>query len=109
MKSMSRAFNSIEYPIHGRTANECWDFKSRYEDEDVKTLKLLVELTPDQGEVEKRIMITHNSPLVYTNHIIRNLGMHLNKVTATVSVPYNGRVSEKPGATRGANRLRRIV
>lgn len=66
-----KPYDGIEYRIHGRTANECWDFKKIDGDDSKTSLHLTMDLVPEDGEVEKIIQIRSGEPVMYTNHIIR--------------------------------------
>ncbi|MFV2034638.1 MAG: hypothetical protein ACC631_05950, partial [Halocynthiibacter sp.] len=77
-------YPGVSYQIHGRTANNCWDFVGITEDGDSKTLRLQMDLTPEEGTVDKILTIREGQPIVYTNHLIRGfsgkapLGNHPN-------------------------------
>jgi hypothetical protein len=77
-------FPGVQYQIHGRTANNCWDFLGIQEGENGKEMRLSMDLVPEKGSVEKVINIKNDQPIVYTNHIIKGfsgnapLGNHPN-------------------------------
>lgn len=57
------------YPLHGKTANECWDLVSR--DPAAGTLALRMELEP--GEVVKTIRLEPGAPVIYQGHRVSGL------------------------------------
>ncbi len=67
-----KPYNNVEYKIHGRTANECWDFKEINRDGEKSSLHLTMDLTPEDGEVEKILTVEDGSPVIYTDHVIKN-------------------------------------
>lgn len=77
-------FPDVSYQIHGRTANNCWDFISIAADGENKTMTMRMDLTPEAGTVDKVLEIRSGQPVVYTNHVIRGfegqapLGNHPN-------------------------------
>jgi hypothetical protein len=77
-------YNGLNYAIHGKTANNCWDFIEFQSMDDEKSIGLVMDLHPVQGKVEKRIRIRSGQPIIYTNHIVRGfkgkspLGNHPN-------------------------------
>ncbi len=64
-------YNGVEYKIHGRTANECWDFKEVKQAGDTVSLHLAMDLTPEEGEVEQIITLKKGEPVLYTNHVVK--------------------------------------
>jgi hypothetical protein len=58
-------------PLHGVTANECWDFDGVVKKGKETTLTIRMELTPDDGEAQKIIRIVEGHPAMYINHLIK--------------------------------------
>lgn len=65
-------YQGKKYPHHGKTANDLWDFIALENQGNKKKLKLSMGLDDNEGEVEKLITLSDNSPLVYDQHIIKN-------------------------------------
>jgi hypothetical protein len=61
----------VTYQVHGRTANECWDFVRVEAEGGDRRLVLSMDLTPDQGTVQKEIAIRRGEPVVYTKHTVQ--------------------------------------
>ena len=57
------------YPLHGRTANDCWDLVSRERTGGAASLTLRMDLDP--GEVEKTLRLEDGSPVVYISHLVK--------------------------------------
>jgi hypothetical protein len=64
-------YPGVSYQIHGRTANNCWDFVGIEEEGDSTTMRLRMDLTPEDGTVDKVLMIKSGQPIVYTTHVVR--------------------------------------
>ncbi|OHD26900.1 MAG: hypothetical protein A2V99_08005 [Spirochaetes bacterium RBG_16_67_19] len=64
----------VTYQVHGRTANECWDFVRLDSEGGDRRLVLSLDLAPDRGTVQKEIAIRGGEPVVYTKHIVRGFG-----------------------------------
>ena len=60
----------LKLPVHGKTANDCWEFSDFNEGGQNKELVLKMDLDPLPGKVEKRISINKNEGVIYQNHII---------------------------------------
>ena len=64
----------VRYPIHGRTANECWNFVRVSETPEAKDLVLSMDLTPDKGTVRKEITLREREPVIYTRDVVEGFG-----------------------------------
>ncbi|MCP4384270.1 MAG: hypothetical protein GY798_23150 [Hyphomicrobiales bacterium] len=84
-------YPGVSYQIHGRTANNCWDFVAIEEAGGAKTVQLRMDLTPEDGHVDKVLTIRNGQPIVYTKHIVSGfsgqapLGNHPNIQCSEVS------------------------
>jgi hypothetical protein len=67
----AEAVNGKTQPLHGITANGCWDFGGITKERKEMTLTLRRELTPDDGEALKVIKIVDGEPVMYINHTIK--------------------------------------
>ena len=65
------AFEGREYPVHGKTCNENWQFRGCEEHNDGQELTLAMDLAPDRGTVEKLIRLSDGEPVIYQKHTIR--------------------------------------
>jgi hypothetical protein len=65
------AVNGKKQPLHGVTANECWDFAGIVQDGKATTMTLRVPFLPDDGEILKVIKIVDGHPVMYVNHVIK--------------------------------------
>ncbi len=70
----SQPVDGVTYPIHGRTANECWDFVRLEREGRERKLVLAMDLTPDAGIVQKELAIRDGEPVVYTDHSVKGFG-----------------------------------
>jgi len=61
------------HPIHGKTANDCWDYVGLDYSDGVKALRLKMDLDADGGVVEKIIRVRDGQPLIYSEHIVTGL------------------------------------
>jgi hypothetical protein len=66
-------FEGKTYPLHGKTANECWDLVSR--DPAAGTLALRMDLEP--GEVVKTIRLEPGAPVIYQSHRVSGLSARM--------------------------------
>jgi len=60
------------HPIHGKTANACWEFVDLGESDGYKALKLKMGLDAG-GEVEKIIRLKDGEPVIYSEHVVAGL------------------------------------
>ena len=58
-------------PLHGVTANECWDFDGVVKKGKETTLTIRMELTPRRWRSPKIIRIVEGHPAMYINHLIK--------------------------------------
>ena len=63
-------YEGRKYPVHGETANSCWDFISLKEEEKTRELVLQMKLEGMKGRVEKHITLAKDEPVVYSLHRI---------------------------------------
>ena len=63
-------YEGVTYPIHGNTANNCWDFIGIDNSGSEVSIKLSMDLDPDKGHVEKNITLHTGEPIIYQNNII---------------------------------------
>ena len=61
-------FEGVKYPAHGATANDCWE---PVEAGAGDSLALRLPLPGGKGVVEKRIGLGADSPVVYSEHVVR--------------------------------------
>jgi hypothetical protein len=67
----SDPYQGIKHPVHGKTANACWDFVSLRENAQENMLTLTMNLDPLPGKVAKQIRIAAGEPVVYHQHTIQ--------------------------------------
>jgi hypothetical protein len=63
-------YDGIKHPVHGKTANDCWDCVGLDDRSPDKTLRLKMGLGADRGSVEKVIGLRDREPLIYSEHIV---------------------------------------
>ena len=67
----STNFKGVQFPPHGETANDNWDFVKIEEQSGEKRLLLKMELDKLGGEVYKKIKIRDDSSIVYIKNRVR--------------------------------------
>ena len=60
----------VKHPLHGKTANDCWDFDESRTDGPAKTLTIRMGMDPEDGHVRKILKIVQGQPVIYINHRI---------------------------------------
>ncbi len=66
-------YEDIRHPVHGQTANDCWDCVGMDDSGGDKTLRLRMDLDADRGAVEKLIRLRDGEPVIYSEHIVTGL------------------------------------
>ena len=64
-----------KYPLHGRTANNCWELVRTEERSGATTLVVRMDLDEPGSEVEKNIRVVDGEPIVYQRHVVRGLSL----------------------------------
>lgn len=63
------------FPLHGHTANDCWERVRAEEKEGAATLILRMDLDQTRSEVEKSIQLADGEPVIYERHVVRGLSL----------------------------------
>jgi hypothetical protein len=75
-------FGSERHPVHGETANACWQFRSLETSAGRSCLHLSLQTKVRPGRVDKRIWVVDGQNTVYSQHVVTgmrgpmNLGHH---------------------------------
>jgi hypothetical protein len=64
------AYKGVSHPLHGKTANHCWDFVEIKEEASEVSIRLSLDLSPAEGKVDKVISLRKGAPIIYNNHTI---------------------------------------
>ncbi len=55
---------------HGKTANDCWGLTGFRDGGGAREMTLAMDLSPDAGNVEKRVRVVDGEPVVYLEHTV---------------------------------------
>jgi len=64
-------YKGKSYPVHGKTSNDCWDFKGLKGGEIEKEIILAMDLDEAGSNVEKHIAINKGEAVIYSKHVIK--------------------------------------
>lgn len=64
-------FDGVKHPVHGITANACWDPLEAGEEGGAPRLRLRLGLPGGKGTVIKTVAIAAQAPVIYSEHLIR--------------------------------------
>ena len=64
----AEAYKGVQHPLHGKTANNCWDFVEVNRSESRTVIRLATDLSPAEGRVEKIVTLRDGQPIIYCNH-----------------------------------------
>jgi len=63
-------YKGVAHPLHGKTANNCWDLSGIERADGRTTITMSTDLSPADGHVQKIISLRDSEPIIYTNHRI---------------------------------------
>jgi hypothetical protein len=63
-------YEGQNHPVHGKTANDCWEWVDVDNSNPEKALRLKMDLNADGSAVDKIIRLRDGEPVVYSEHVV---------------------------------------